>query len=190
MKRILKKSMVTAVLAAAVLAVVGCSILQTGNERALTVDDVIGMAQADVGSQVIRRQIEVTRSRFELTAADIVRLKKAGVEDGIIESMINTEEMPNYFSWENTYDPYEFGQRFNTHWYPVSYNYPLVYPGVYPYMYPYGVYRRSDLLGRFHRYAPIVAPGPRDYSRSYDPYFDTQPPALGPKLEGEDEGKQ
>jgi len=169
----------TALIIAGLLAVAafgGCSLLSTVNERALTVDDVVEMACADVGSDVIRRQIEATRSRFELTAQDIIRLKKAGVEDSVLEAMIDTENMPDYFSWEFGYDPYEYGQRFGSHWYPVSYHYPYTYPMSYPYMYPYATYRRSDLLGRFYRYAPIVMPYHRDYSRSYDPYFDERMP--------------
>ena len=158
----------------AVFIMAGCASLITVNDRALQVEDIINMANADVGAEVILRQIQVTRSRFELDTDQIIRLKKAGVDDKVIEAMVNTEQMTDHFDWEYGYSPYEYGQRFGSNWYPVSYHYPYVYPGIYPYMQPYGVYRRNDLLGRFYRYAPITRPYYWDYNKSWDSYFEPQ----------------
>jgi len=151
-----------AVLAAALMA--GCAAFDVGNPRALLVEEVIAMTEAGVGKDVIMRQIEVTRSRFELDARQIILLKKAGVDDDVLEAMINTEMYPNYYDREFGYSPYDYSFNYYNHWYPVSSHYPYIYH----YMYPYTSYRRADLIGRFYRYAPITAPPYVDYNRRYE----------------------
>ncbi|HUT64096.1 MAG TPA: hypothetical protein VMZ04_09080, partial [Anaerolineae bacterium] len=74
-----------------VLMISGCSSFLNVNERAMQYEDVINMTTAGVGPDVIKRQIAVTRSRFELSADQIIQLKKAGVDDKVIEAMIETE---------------------------------------------------------------------------------------------------
>ena len=138
----------------------GCSMVAI-NERAISVDDVIRMTEADVGSDVIIRQIEVTRTRFELTPNEIILLKKAGVEDKVLEVMVETEGYPQYYGDEFGYDPYDYSFQYYNHWYPVASHYPYIYH----YMYPYTSYRRADMIGRFYRYAPIQSPPYRIYDR-------------------------
>ena len=147
-----------------VLVLTGCSSFIQINERAMLVEDIINMTEAGVGKDVIIRQIEVTRSRFELDADQIVMLKKAGVDDEVIEAMIETEAYPDYYNWEYGYSPYEYGSHYYNQWYPVSTHYPYIYQ----YMYPYTTYRRADFIGRFYRYAPITYPPYQIYNRRYD----------------------
>lgn len=53
----------------------------------LSVQDVIGLADAGVSRDVIMRQIELTNSNFELSARDLVHLKQAEVDDVIVLAM-------------------------------------------------------------------------------------------------------
>ena len=163
------------VISLAVLLVSSCSSFFAVNERAMTVEDIINMTKAEVGADIITRQIEVTRSRFKLDPDQIIRLKKAGVDDKVLEAMIETEETPAHFDWEYGYSPNEYWFSYYNQWYPVYHYYPYGYPsygnlsygnlsayplgaGYSPYAYPYSVFRRSGLLGRFYRYVPIYPP--------------------------------
>lgn len=56
----------------------------------LTLYDIKQMSQAGVNDRVIIRQIDVTRSRFNLTSSDIIDLKNAGVSQNVIDVMIQT----------------------------------------------------------------------------------------------------
>ena len=149
-----------------VLMISGCSSFMNVNERAMHYEDVINMTKAGVGPDVIKRQIAVTRSRFELSADQIIQLKKAGVDDKVIEAMIETEELPDYYQWEYGNTPYEYWTNYYNQWYPVYHYYPQGYPSYnyYPYVYPYTVYRQSNLIGRFYRYMPLNPPQ-WDYGR-------------------------
>ncbi len=139
------------ILAVAVMA--GCSSISTVNPRALTVEDVAAMAEAGVGAGVIQRQIEATRSRFELTADDIIRLKRAGVADDVLTAMIGSGEERQGSSAVSVYDS----------WYdPLS----PAYMG--PYGSPYVVYRNPGLIGRFYSYYPLS----RGSGYWTDPYRD------------------
>jgi len=148
------------VISLTVFLVSGCSSFLAVNERAMTIEDVINMTNAEVGADIITRQIEVTRSQFILDPDQIIQLKKAGVDDKVLEAMIETEEIPAHFNWEYGYSPNEYWFNYYNQWYPVYHYYPYNYPG-YNYSssaYPYSVFRRSGLVGRFYRYAPIYPP--------------------------------
>jgi len=106
----------------------GCSSFVNVNERAMNVEDIINMTKVGVGPDVITRQIEVTRSRFRLDAEQIIRLKEAGVDDKVLEAMIETEEYPAHFEWEYGYSPYEYWFNYYNQWYPVYHYYPYGYP--------------------------------------------------------------
>lgn len=138
------------------IAAAGCSSLSTVNPRAMMVNDVESMTAAGVGAEVIKRQIEATRSRFELSPEEIIRLKRAGVADAVLTAMIDSGErhdpsagngVPPY----SGYDPYD----------------PL-FPG---YISPYIVYRNPGFIGRFYSYYPLV-PGTGYWN---DPYRDDNP---------------
>lgn len=136
------------------LITLGCaSFYTTFNERAMTVDDVINMSKAEVDSTVIMRQIEVTRSRFKLEPADIIRLKDEGVEGNIIEYMIETDFIRGRYSWEYGYRPYYgywpyYGYRPYRYWYSSYYYYPgYRYYNYYRYRSGYSPYRRDYYRG-------------------------------------------
>jgi hypothetical protein len=138
----------------------GCSTLSTVNPRAASIEDIISMSKAGVGSEVIKSHIEATRSRFQLSPEDIVRLKKEGLTDDVLMAMIQSENVssaPALFNWENPnwgFTPYD---NFN------YYNYPTGYY-LSPYDYPYIVFRQPGLLGRFYNYYPL------DLYPKYGPY--------------------
>ncbi|MDP2983143.1 MAG: hypothetical protein Q8O92_07430 [Candidatus Latescibacter sp.] len=145
----------------------GCSTLSTVNPRAASIDDIISMTRAGVGSEVIKSHIEATHSRFQLSSGDIVRLKKEGVADDLLKAMIQTENIssaPPLFDWENPnwgFTPYD---NFN------YYNYPTGYY-LSPYDYPYIVFRQPGLLGRFYNYYPLdLYPEYGPYDRYIPPY--------------------
>lgn len=140
----------------------GCASFEIRNERAVSADDVIKMSGAGVGADVIISQIEATSSTFRLTTDEIVMLKEAGVQDDIIEWMIDTGAGPelyddNYYPWDNWITSYNY--------YGYRYNYPY-YPGYNPA--PYVVYREPGLVGRFYRYAPLGRSNRSHYRRRYD----------------------
>lgn len=56
----------------------------------LTVNDVKALSQARVSDDAIITEIQRSRSVFNLSAADIIDLKKAGVNERVIDFMINT----------------------------------------------------------------------------------------------------
>ena len=57
----------------------GCTTMFT-NPRAVSMQDVIYLSKHQLGAEVIKKHIETTHSRFELTTEDIVRLKEEGVD--------------------------------------------------------------------------------------------------------------
>ncbi len=139
----------------AILVILGCSSLVTVNEEAIKIEDIINMTKVGVESDVIRHQIKVTRSMFELDTNQIIRLKEEGVDNKVIKSMIETKSEPEYYDHEYGYSP--LYSRFNF--------YDPRYPGGYPY-YPN---RSGDIMrfrGRFFNYLPIY-PAPI-YPPSWD----------------------
>jgi len=140
----------------------GCASFEIRNERVVSADDVIKMSGAGAGVDVIISQIEATRSTFRLTPDEIVMLKEAGVEDDVLEWMIDTGAGPelyddNYYPWDNWVTSYNY--------YGYRYNYPY-YPGYNPA--PYVIYREPGLVGRFYRYAPLGRSNRLHYRRRYD----------------------
>lgn len=140
----------------------GCASFEIRNDRAVSADGVIKMSKAGVGVDVIISQIEATRSTFRLTPDEIVMLKEAGVDDEVLEWMIDTGSGPelyndNYYPWDNWITSYNY--------YGYRYNYPY-YPGYNPA--PYVVYREPGLVGRFYRYAPLGHGNRPQYRRRYD----------------------
>lgn len=150
-----------------ITAVAGCAAFMMVNERALTLDDIITMSKAKVGDDVIKTHIDVTHSKYNLTPADVVRLKNEGVADEVIEYMLETDFTPDYYRWEYGYAPYYYGYNYyNRYYYPYSnyYNYygaPHYYSpfwGGYrrPYWNPYTVNRSPGMVGRFYYYQPLA----------------------------------
>jgi serine/threonine protein kinase len=64
-------------------------------EIALTNDSVIEMAGAKVAPSVILSQIRSSKTDFNLSAAEVIRLSKAGVPAIVIEAMRNPKAIPS-----------------------------------------------------------------------------------------------
>ena len=136
----------------------------------MNIEDIINMSKAGVDTTVIKRQIELTHSKFKLDTDQIIQLKKEGVNEKIIELMIETGAVPEHFIWEYGYSPYNYLFNYNYYyqWNPRYFDYPWSYPYVYPhaglpyYENPYTGVRRSKhpLIGRgrFYPYVPIYPP--------------------------------
>jgi len=58
-------------------------------DAVLTNDGVLEMVQAKVSTQLIIGQIESSKTKFDLSTAQIIRLTKAGVPDAVIQAMRN-----------------------------------------------------------------------------------------------------
>ena len=147
------------------LLISGCSpLFLTIDERAMTVEDIINLSRVKVGVDVITRQIETTHSKFKLDTADIIRLKNEGVEDEVIEYMIETAFTPERFSWEYRSAPYDY-------WY-YHYDYPSYYSS-YDYNYYYspfwgGLRGMPYYRNRSPYYYPVNIQ--TDYRRRSQPY--------------------
>jgi serine/threonine-protein kinase len=63
-------------------------------EVALTNDHIIDMVQAKVATQVILSQIRSSKTDFNLSPAELIRLTKAGVPAVVIETMRNPKAAP------------------------------------------------------------------------------------------------
>jgi hypothetical protein len=63
-------------------------------EGALTNDSILQMEQAKVAPDVIVSQIRASKTNFNLSAAEVIRLTKAGVPAAVIEAMRNPQPAP------------------------------------------------------------------------------------------------
>ncbi len=143
------------------LTAAGCASIIT-NSRAVSVQDVIYLTRHQLGPDVIIKHIEATGSRFDLSTEDIVTLKDAGVDERVIETMVELSAPMPPFDWESPWPPYASYMPLNN-LPPVRlydyYYFPLYesYSGYYDY--PYSIYdpmlqRRAGLIGRFYEYVP------------------------------------
>jgi serine/threonine-protein kinase len=60
----------------------------------LTNDSIVAMAEAKVAPNVIVSQIRASKTNFNLSAAEVIRLTRAGVSSEVIEAMRNPEPAP------------------------------------------------------------------------------------------------
>gem|GEM_PF-6290336 len=168
----------------------GCSSMVMVNERAISLEDVINLSKADLSSDVIISHIDATRSIFKLTSEDIIRLNEEGVDNDVIEYIINSDIDSERYGWMSSTSPYDYWSHYSTsYYYPnydyyfnrhsgYSYNYPYSYYPSYYYNRPYNNYnyggmsyyrspyyvrRTPGLVGRFYEYAPSVPLYGRDY---------------------------
>jgi len=154
------RRLITLLAGLALAALAGCSAISTMDARTMTVDDIITMSKAEVGSGVIKQQIEATGSRFSLTTEDIVLLKKEGVSDDVLTAMIESGKQPDIFYHGQGLSPYDFW--FNYYEMPYM-GYASPY-GYYGYGNPYIVYRQPGVIGRFYTYYPLY----RNWNSPYD----------------------
>jgi hypothetical protein len=115
----------------------------------MTINDIIALSQDSVSAEVIISQMKATDSFFRLTTDDIVALRKAGVNDKVINEMIQTGNRPRdtrehtvvypayypyswypwyYYSWYPWYSSYYFGSSYRGGFYG-GYHYGGVHYG-------------------------------------------------------------
>ena len=156
------------VITLAVLMISGCSAFMTEiEERALVEEEIIAMSKAGVGSNVIIRKIQVTRSQFSLNTEDIIRLKKEDISDDVIEAMINSDIAAEEVDLERSYSLYDYWFNYYNTFYP-AYVYsdpvnPFPYYTTGPSGYP--MYRLGGIPGRYYRNFPVGLP-----RKPYDTY--------------------
>ncbi len=63
-------------------------------EAPLTNDGILAMAQAKVSPELMISQIRASKTNFNLSAAEVIRLSKAGVPAAVIEAMRNPQAVP------------------------------------------------------------------------------------------------
>ncbi len=102
-----KKLYITPIVVCILAVLAGCAPLGlTVDDRSMTIDDVIALTTADLDADIIIGEIEATYSKFWLDTDDILRLKKAGVDNEVIECIIKTRREPERFAWEYRDSPY------------------------------------------------------------------------------------
>ena len=170
----------------------GCASL-AANQRAVNMQDVIYLTRHQLGPEVIIKHIESTGSRFNLSTEDIVTLKDAGVDEAVIETMVELSAPMPPFDWESPWPPYASYMPLNN-LPPVRlydyYYYPLYesYSGYYDY--PSSIYdprlqRRSGLIGRFYEYVP-----PSPYLYQNLPYGTRRYDSQRPEQNGSDDNPE
>jgi hypothetical protein len=132
MKRIMMSGMVLA----CALAILGCASVQyASNARGrskdadsisqMTKNDIIALSHAGVSDSVIMTMLDVTGSSFRLNTHDVIALADSGVSHNVINAMVRTPEtlpdvdrvqVPHYYPpyywyaydpfWEPWYYPY------------------------------------------------------------------------------------
>ena len=100
-----------------------------------TLAQVQSMTQAHVSDAVIVSQIQNSPTRYQLTADQIIALKKAGVSDAVLNALINTASKP-------VPQP-------TTPVYQTGYAYPYYYP--YGYVGPWGWWGGPYYYGGYYR---------------------------------------
>ena len=63
--------------------------LVSGEDAALTNEDIVRLSQAGLGAEVILTKIKASATRFDTSVEQLLALKDAGVEDDVIAAMVN-----------------------------------------------------------------------------------------------------
>ena len=174
----------------AALLISGCSSHMVENRPQVSVEDILNMTNAGVGADIIIRQIDVTYSLFRLDPDQIIRLKEAGVDERVIEAMIDRDEDAEAVDLVKSYSLYDYWFNYYNTFYPVNlYAYP-----VYPYLYdPWSpgispVYRWSGRMERYYRNFPVGLP--RRLPRSLQQYEEQLNRKDRSSPQGEDTGQE
>lgn len=75
-------------------ALVAAVVLTGGPASALTVNEIVELSAADVSADTIIAQLQADGSRFVLNAELILKLKRAGVDEAVIQAMIRSGQEP------------------------------------------------------------------------------------------------
>ena len=109
----------------------------------MTVNDVIALSQDSVSADVIISQMKATDSYFRLTTEDIGALRKAGVNDKVINAMIQTGNNPSERRTRTRVYPSYYPYWWYSSWYPY-YWYPWYSP------FYFGASYRVGHFGGYH----------------------------------------
>ena len=63
--------------------------LVSGDDAALTNEDIVRLSQAGLGAEVIITKIKASATKFDTSVEQLLALKDAGVEDDVIAAMVN-----------------------------------------------------------------------------------------------------
>ena len=66
------------------------TVKRINNNQKLDVNDVIALTQAGVSPDTIIKMIDNTKSSFNLTSAEVIKMKKAGVSEKVVNKMLST----------------------------------------------------------------------------------------------------
>ncbi len=144
----------------------------------MTVHDVIKLTQAGVSNDIILSEMEASHSRFQLKPQDILDLKQANVNDGVITVMLLRSPENRARSYDppgmrDGYDPQDM-------YYPVgygAYGYAPYYGGMgswYPgfgYGYGYGIsnFRGGFVPGQFQAFSGFPPGGMASSGNGFNP---------------------
>ncbi|MFQ5768164.1 MAG: hypothetical protein ACE5ID_09305 [Acidobacteriota bacterium] len=78
-----------------VLSMACLPVVTAADSDSLGVEDLVRLLQAGVGPKVIERQVDTTRSRFDLTVDDLVSLRKAGAGDDLLSFLQERSSVPS-----------------------------------------------------------------------------------------------
>jgi len=143
-----------------ILLTAGCSAMFVEEEepyRGLVEDDVVAMSEAGVPPDIIIRKMEVSDSKFDIGTDDILRLKRRGVADEVINAMLNTTDAAREDDIVRGYALYEQWHNYYNTFYPAMLPYDRVFPTMY---YNYGPfqpsrYRWSGEMGGYYMDLPV-----------------------------------
>jgi hypothetical protein len=65
---------------------------EAGATEVITNQDVVAMVGAGMGDQTVITKIKTSPIRFNLSAGELIKLKKSRVSDAIIETMLTTQD--------------------------------------------------------------------------------------------------
>src|SRR5438128_2029964 len=83
------------VLAVAALAMVIITPAVRAQTEVLTNDEVVAMLKAGLSPTVIVNKIRTSKTKFNLSTSELIRLKQAGLDDEILQAMQGTSETPD-----------------------------------------------------------------------------------------------
>ena len=70
--------------------VVATLLLVPTSARAVTIDDIVALSNADVADSIVIAVIDADQTVFDLTPQQILELKQAGVSDSVVVKMVGT----------------------------------------------------------------------------------------------------
>jgi hypothetical protein len=76
-----------------ILFIAGLAVAVSGQSETLTNSEIVEMVRAGLSQEVVLRKIGTANSKFDVSAAALIELKKAQVPDEVISAMIDRQEI-------------------------------------------------------------------------------------------------